>query len=153
MMTGGGGWEPEWVPDRALFGVEDGYLITCQGGKHLKMNKSLQTCYPQLYKELKDHFQAKDTACGVRISFITPSVSLNEDLFLQLISIDILPSTNIQRTNGWSFGTTGRSHTSYRLGLVVSTTVSEIDLLRILATTRQMELAHPLGLRRRLCHL
>ncbi|MCJ1332207.1 hypothetical protein MMC10_008899 [Thelotrema lepadinum] len=66
MMAGGGGWEPGWAPDRALFGVDDSYLITCKGGKHLKMNRSLQIHYADLYKELKDHFHGSHTACGYK---------------------------------------------------------------------------------------
>ena len=65
MMVGGGGWKPEWEPDRVLFGVEDAFLLVCKGGKQVKFNKSFRDHYSGLYNELVNHFKDRSTACGV----------------------------------------------------------------------------------------
>ncbi|MCJ1404026.1 Keratin, type II cytoskeletal 3 [Xylographa trunciseda] len=72
MMDSGGGWKPDWKPSGAMFGIHNSYLITCEGGKHISMSKDFRFHYPDLYKEVVDHFKDRTTASRYEYITINP---------------------------------------------------------------------------------
>ena len=57
MLAGGGRWKEGWEPSGALFGVNNSYLITCKGGRHLAFSKNLSEQYPGLHKRVRERFE------------------------------------------------------------------------------------------------
>ena len=57
MLAGGGRWKEGWEPSGALFGVNNSYLITCKGGRHLAFSKNLSEQYPCLHKRVRERFE------------------------------------------------------------------------------------------------